>query len=175
MKKVMAVFALVLGFTSVSQAGLLLEPYLSYEMGTMSGAQDGKTSGTGLGARIGWTAPVMFWAALDGSTGTVTSKPDVGADDDGKRTSLYATVGVDFPILVRGWLGYGLMNEVSFDTAGKVKGKATKIGIGFTGLPFVSLNVEMIKETFDDADGATMDPTLDNSATVLSVSLPLDL
>lgn len=174
MKKVMAVFALVLGFTSVSQAGLLLEPYLAYEMGTTSGATEGKADGTTLGARIGWTAPVMFWLALDGATGTITSKPDAGANEDGKRTSLYATVGVDFPILVRGWLGYGLMNEVSFDS-GKVKGKATKIGVGFTGLPFISLNVEMVKETFDDRDGATMDPTLDNSATVLSVSLPLDL
>lgn len=173
MKKLIAVFALVLGFTSVSQAGLLLEPYLSYESGTQKGDVEGKMTGTSLGARIGWTAPVFFWAALDGSTGTVTSKPDVGADDEGKRTSLYATVGVDFPILVRGWIGYGLMNEIKFDTAGKAKGSATKLGVGFTGLPFISLNVELINEKFDDLEGATVD--IENSATVFSVSLPLDL
>lgn len=172
MKKLLAVFAVVLGFASVSQAGVLVEPYLGYEMGKTKNP-DGKFEGSQLGLRLAYKAPVFVWAGLDYTMGVSgTAKPDVGANDDGKRSTLYGVVGVDFPILVRAWLGYGFMDEIKFDNSGKVKGKGTKIGVGFTGLPFVSINLEYLTEKFDEWDGVSLPSDFENNTYILSVSVP---
>lgn len=173
MKKLLAVFALVLGFTSVSQAGLLLEPYIGYESGTFKDFGEGKLTGTQIGARVAYTLPVFFWVGVDAATGSGTFKPDVGNEETGTRTTVGAVVGVDFPILLRAWASYGFMNELSFDS--KLKGKNYKVGVGFTGLPFVSLNVEYMNETFDDIDGITLPTAIKNDAYIVSVSLPFEI
>ncbi|WP_415061616.1 outer membrane beta-barrel protein [Bdellovibrio sp.] len=182
MKKLLAVFALVLGFTSVSQAGLLLEPYIGYEMGTAKSDSggDGKTEAVNVGGRIAYTLPVMFWLGVDANVGTSGKyKPDTGTDVDTKRTSLSAVVGMDFPILLRAWLAYGFVNEIKFDDAfdSKVKGSNVKVGVGFTGLPFVSLNVEYIKDDFKDVDTNLGSGTTDlkHDSVMLSVSLPFEI
>lgn len=174
MKKLLAVFALILGFTSAAQARVLVEPYLGYEMGTTKNP-DGKFDGSQLGLRLAYSSPIFFWAGLDYTMGVSgTFKPDVGSNDDGKRSTLYGVVGVDFPILLRAWAGYGFMNEIKTDNGGKFKGKATKVGVGFTGLPFVSLNLEYITEKFDENDTFPITNDLENSTYVLSVSLPFE-
>lgn len=173
MKKLLLVLALGLGFTSTSHADLMVEPYLGYEMGTGSqGSNDFKVTGTDLGLRLGYDTGVMFWAALDYTMGSLTLDPDSGTSDDGKRTSLAAVVGLDLPVLFRVWAGYGFSNEMKFDAAAW-KGKYTKFGVGFTALPFVSLNLEVINDTWDDSDSGG-DPDSKNTSYLLSVSLPLN-
>lgn len=173
MKKLLVMLAVVMGFGSVSHADILLEPYLGYEIGKTTDP-DGKMDGTHLGARVAYRSPIMFWAGLDYSLGlNATFKPDSGSDETAKRSTLYGVVGMDFPILVRAWLGYGFMNEFDFD-AGKIKGKSTKVGVGFTGLPFLSLNLEYLKETFDESNGNSLTTDIQNDVVVLSVSLPLE-
>ncbi len=177
MKKVLLAFALVMGFTSASHAGWMVEPYLGWERGDLSKDADGTLSGTAIGARVAYTLPVLVWLGLDGMyTLTGEIDPDGGSKEDAKRTALYAVVGVDFPILVRGWLGYGLMNEWKIDSSpsASYKGDSMKIGVGFTGLPFLSVNFEYIKDTFDEikAGGVTADTDIENTSYMISVSLP---
>lgn len=175
MKKLFALCALIVGFSSATQAGVMVEPYLGYELGTFKDNNPGKMDGTQFGMRLAWTAPIMFWAGLDYTTNVSAKfKPDSGgANSDAKRSTIHAVVGVDFPILVRGWVGYAFKNEMKFsDYDQKLEGNGTKIGVGFTGLPFVSLNLEMIMEEFDKVNGNTATPKVKNNAYVLSVSLP---
>lgn len=173
MKKLLAAVILVLGFTSAAQAGIMIEPYLGFEMGKTK-SPDGKLEGTQLGLRLAYSAPIFFWAGLDATLGvSAKNKPDGAAESAATRSTYHAVVGVDFPILVRAWAGYGLMNDIKVDT-GTYKGKSTKLGVGFTGLPFLSLNVEMISETFDKLDSTTLASEFKNDTYVLSVSLPLD-
>ncbi len=175
MKKLLVIVALSLGFTSVSHANLLLEPYLGYEMGkTTSSGTESKTELVNLGGRIGWASPIMLWLALDvnlGMNGKV--KPDGSADQDATRNSYYAVAGLDFPILVRGWVGYGFTNELKLDN-GKYEGTGMKLGVGFTGLPFVSLNLEYLTDSYDKFDGASLSTKTELSSYMLSVSLPLE-
>ena len=170
MKKLLVVCALVLGFGSVSQAGILLEPYLGYEMGKTDPG-DGELNGTVLGARIAWTAPLIFWLGADIATSVSEEAKRSLGTDDAKRTVVGAVVGVDFPILVRAWLSYGFLNDLKVDSA-KLEGTQTKVGVGFTGLPFVSLNLEYIKDAWDKSEGQSIDSK--NEAYMLSVSLPLE-
>lgn len=169
MKKMLLAFAIVLGFASTSQAGVLFDPYLGFEYGNTKNA-DGNLDGTVLGARLAYELPVFFWFGVDYAMSvSQTYKPDQFANSDAKRSSLYAVAGVDFPILFRAWLGYGLMNEIKFDNGKVDGGDAMKIGVGFTGLPFISLNLEMINEKFKEQGGSRFE----NNSYMFSVSLPL--
>lgn len=169
MKNMLLALALVLGFSSTSQAGVLFEPYLGFEMGSTKNP-GGDMDGTVLGARVAYELPVFFWFGVD-YTMSVSQKlkPDNFGNSDAKRSALYAVAGVDFPILFRAWLGYGVMNEIKFDNGKVDGGDAMKIGVGFTGLPFVSLNLEMINEKFKEQGGSRFE----NNSYVFSVSLPL--
>ncbi|MGE5086816.1 MAG: hypothetical protein ACM3MG_10985 [Bacillota bacterium] len=181
MKKMWLVVALFLGFSGAAHAGVMIEPYLGYEMGSSSGGSlDAKTSFTNFGARLAWRAPVMFWLGLDANIGMSGKiKPDTGSDFDSKRTTYYAVAGIDLPILLRGWVGYGFSNTFKNEdvTNSKWTGKTTKIGVGFTGLPFISLNLEYLKDTVDKIEsdlGTNNSPNVDHSSYMLSVSLPLN-
>lgn len=177
MKKLLLVLALGLGFTSTSHADLLIEPYLGFETGKGdNGGNDFKTDFVNMGARLGWKSPLMLWLALDYNLGVSGNyDPDGGTKDTAKRSTLGAVVGLDFPILLRGWIGYGFSNEITIDDAAstKIKGTNTKIGVSFTGLPFICLNLEYINDDFKDFGNADFDGK--HSSYMLSVSLPLEL
>jgi hypothetical protein len=173
MKKLLLVLALGLGFTSTSHADLMVEPYIGYEMGSGSeGSQDFKMTGTNLGLRLGYHSGLMFWVAADYMMGSGTIDPDNSGSFDAKRSVLGATVGVDLPILLRAWLGYAFTNDSKTDSD-TLKGTATKLGVGFTALPFVSLNLEIISDKWDDSSSGA-DPDAKNTSYMLSVSLPLN-
>ena len=181
MKKLLLAMAFTLGFTGVAHANIMLEPYLGYEMGKTSDVSsiNGKTDAVNLGLRLAYKTPVMLWLGLDGQFGTSGDyKPDSGSNASLKHNTYYGVVGLDLPILLRGWVGYGFSDELKLDSpySGSLKGTNFKIGVGFTGLPFVSLNAEYIKGNLTKvsegpSDGTSLSAT--DESVMLSVSLPL--
>lgn len=175
MKKFLALFAVMFGIGSASHAGIMIEPYLGYEMGKLKDLSEGSLDGSQAGLRLAYTLPVLFWLGVDGTTTiSATVKPDLGANEDAKRTTMYGVVGVDFPILLRAWVGYSVVDELKLETSGKFKGSSYKVGFGFTGLPFLSLNLEYVNEQFDELEGVSLPQDQKNDSYVLSVSLPLE-
>lgn len=179
--------------SSGAQAALLLEPYVgaeygSFKMDTVVGEGKSKTLGPRLGARVGYAIPLVFFA-LDYDYGLLKSTADGSGggskDSDLTRSSLFAEVGVKLP-LVRGYVGYGFMNEWNFkDNAGdtKLKGTAIKAGVGFTGLPFVVVwldyhlsNFNKVSSGGQEEDIGSGKPIKEASAStfMLTVSLPLE-
>ncbi|MBO9665573.1 MAG: hypothetical protein J7501_02020 [Bdellovibrio sp.] len=176
MKKMWLVLALFMGMSATAHAGLMIEPYLGYEMGKTTDP-DGKTDFVNMGLRLAYKTPVMLWVGVDGNFGVSGNfKPDSGADATAKRTAYFGVVGIDLPILLRAWAGYGFNNKVVADNPdGEWSGTAMKLGVGFTGLPFISLNLEYTKDTVDKTSGTVIgtDNDLNHDAYMLSVSLPL--
>lgn len=184
-----AITLTTLGFMSQANAGLMLEPYLGMEQGQTYAVIGGvgdvsyKTSGSVLGARVGYSMPLLFWFGADYSlVAGGKAKPDFGGGDrDLKRSDLYAVVGVDLPILLRGWVGYGLMNTATASGTTETKisgGTKMKAGLGFTLLPLVSVNLELFnhKGAKYELNGAGVSTsTLEDNGGYLTVSLPLDL
>lgn len=173
-----------------AHAGLMLEPYIGIEQGqtyaVVANLADSsyKTSGSVLGARVGYSLPLLFWFGLDYSlVAGGKAKPDFGGQDgDLKRSDLYAVVGVDLPILLRAWAGYGLMNTTTnSNNVGETKitgGTKMKVGAGLTMLPLVSVNLELFnhKGAKVESGGVNLPmSTFEDAGGVLSVSLPLDL
>jgi hypothetical protein len=198
MKQILAAFTLVLGLSSVSQAGILIEPYLGYETGDLSYTpvftgtgtefKDVQT-GTGYGLRLGYKF-LIPWVALDYSG--VSGKAKTGAsaigfaDTDYTRSSLGAVVGADLPI-IRLWAGYGLSNELAYKAtastaASKFKGSYVKAGVGLKLIPFLSVNLEYKMNTYTKFDNGTTESDIKdffsshkNDMLMISLSAPFNL
>jgi hypothetical protein len=197
MKNIFSRLALgiLIASTGAAQADLLLEPYIGYQLKKLelidsSGNDDGgKTNGVNIGGRVGYMMPVLnFWAAADVSvmaSGKFESADRV-SDGDLESTNVYATIGYDFPVLLRAWFGYGVSNilKTKFDTGGHTDlkgGTHVKFGVGFTPLPLISLNVEYFTHDYEDytssngTSGKTKDAWSQDTekGVMLSASVPL--
>lgn len=193
----LTLFLLSTTVATKSWAGLLVEPFLGYEIGSTlqmeSGSSNGggKTTGLDLGVRVGYKLPMMLWFAADYSmmSGGVFKADTSGNDGKIDRSNLYIDVGFDLPVLARVWLGYGVMNSFksSPDSGGSSStikdGTNIKLGVGLKTLPFLSINLEYFMH-----DYAKVDPAISGSTTLsdsfsshkesglmLGVSVPFNL
>ena len=192
-----ALIALSLFTATTAKAGILIEPYAGYATGsseTKIGAGLGgttykhDTSGLGFGARLGYTLPLV-WFALDYSmaNGAKSKAKSTGATDaDVDSTTLAAVVGVKVPFF-RAWAGYSPMHSANVKGNGvetKFDGTLLKVGAGFTGLPFVSINLEYRMMEFKkysqsgtsaDLSSSGLYESAKGSDFLLSVSVPFDI
>lgn len=173
-----------------AQASLLIEPHLGYILPTEEtyGGEKNEYNGPQFGARIGYQT-LGFMAGLDYTRSSYTldvTDEGVKTSFDKTRNNLGAFVGYNFPILLRAWIGYDFSVKESQDgnqsgaTDGDyMKGNATVLGVGFTGLPFLSINLtyRMLKydEYKDGAETGAINPNFEPKEIALEVSLPLNL
>ena len=179
LKKALALFITIVSMPAFS--ALHLEPYAGFgnyttTIDAIQGANsddyefDSKSMTT-VGGRIGYSM-LLFSAGLDLSMDSL---------DSGTRTNTGLFVGADMPILVRAYAKYLLNSkiedddldddniDVSFDSG-------YAIGVGFTGLPFLSINFEIEKSKYVyDIAAVNEEVDSDWASYTLSVSLPLDL
>jgi hypothetical protein len=187
MKKQLLMVLASVCFASAAQASLMIEPYVGYQLGSVNEknvvtpANDSKGSlnGTALGARLGYRF-LIPWIALDYTSFSGKLKPSnsLVPDADATQSSLAIVVGADLPVLLRAWAGYGFMNELKLKdtTTNKLKGSYTKVGLGWTMLPLVSLNFEYQMNNYSKYNGNDIKSTyskFDHNAFMISLSLPL--
>lgn len=177
MKSILALLSFVFLFgTSASQAGILVEPVLGLNVNHK--VDDFSGLGGAYGGRLGYQN-LGFQLGLDYLSSS-TDMDEKELKSNLKTQEWAAFIGFEFPILVRVYAGYifSAKGDVKLD-GGKAKledGTGTKIGIGFTGLPFVDINVEYRSGSFDSVKvGGVKTGDADFSSTMLSISLPLNL
>lgn len=170
----LAVVLLTLAIQVPAHAGLLLDPYLSLETGNVSsGGVSKSANGNGMGVRVAYST-LGFWLGVDYGMSTLKAT-DFTTGDLGIK-DLGLSVGYKFPIFFRVYGAYifsASMNNNSVDYAGT----GTKVGVSFTGLPFLSINLETIARSYTKAKIGSVegDTDLKISTTCLSVSLPFDI
>jgi hypothetical protein len=176
---------------SSAQAGLLVEPLTGFSViGNVtsgSGEYDQSSLPVVWGARFGYSFLGLMggidYQKVTGIEFDVPSSTSSNAYDlqkngeyDITETSLF--VGYDFPILVRGWAAYIVNAKMEASTnASYEDASGFKYGFGFTGLPFVSLNLEHKVINFDTAirNGISTAYDVKVNYYTLTLSLPLDL
>jgi hypothetical protein len=187
-------FAVVLIAYCPAQAGLLFEPYLGYELTknsiTLSETDlPGAATGSNIGLRLGYKAPLFFWVALDASSGQgrLTYDNSAATDQDMSRTNIGVTAGIDLPLFLRLWVGQGFSDTMELKKSGatdKFKGTNTKVGLGLSFIPFVSVNIEYLVRKYTEASGssfteaspfATLYQKMEQNTVLLSLSVPLNL
>ena len=165
---------------SSAQASLLLEPYLGYVSGkTEISNTTSKFTGTELGARVGFSN-MGFALGVDYNVGKFTD--DQTPKNDLTVNDLGVFVAYKFPVFIRAYLTYVPSPEVKSKDSGPEltysSGNLTKLGVGFTGFPFININLEYIMATYGkiSAGGITADlpSSAKTTAYALSVSAPFN-
>ncbi len=182
MKLLGLTLCLLVGFASFAKAGIFVEPYAGYGLGSYDdgAGEKGKVSAVSLGARIGGEMNMLFIGAdvSKQMSGKIKADNAGGTDEKFTGTQLYGVVGANLPIL-RLWAGYGLLNEIKMDSVlGDVTvdgGSHIKLGVGFKIIPMVSLNVEYLIEKYKKIEvaGISQDTDFKSNTLLLSASVPL--
>jgi hypothetical protein len=168
-----------------AQAGFLIEPFLGYTVSgeTESAGESDDVTALTYGARLGLTT-LGFMYGIEYNMGNYTVKGDDG-DSDGDFTNLGAFVGYEFPVMFRVWFSYYFNSTATPESEGNseidFKGSGTSLGLGYTGLPFVSINLVYTTNTFDEMEGTILGNSVNTSLTdelkmetiTLGVSVPL--
>ncbi|MCB0419373.1 MAG: hypothetical protein KDD61_00130 [Bdellovibrionales bacterium] len=152
---------------SFSAQAFMIEPYVGYEMGDY---ESHDASGFAYGARLGFDLIPMFsFGAEYYSTKSTIKYP--GASTDVTLTDIGAFAMVEFPVLIRAWFTYIIDSKGSTSGSSDTKGTGTKIGVGYTGLPFVSLNFELINRKFTERGSTSISES--GNTYLISLGLPL--
>jgi hypothetical protein len=158
-------------FVAQAHAGFMIEPFLGYEMGTAKGTSSSHDlKGLSYGARLGYSVTMFSFGAEYGGG---KLELDTNPTDHLANTDLGAFVAVDFPVMIRAFATYMLKAEAKEDDGTKLTGKGFRIGVGYTGFPFISINLEHISKTYDEADGHALSADFKTDTNMLSVSVPL--
>jgi hypothetical protein len=157
-----------------ANAAFLVEPYLGMHFNSEAEDADADISGMGIGARVGYQN-LGLMLGLNYKSADLEFEPDNSAisNYDVEQTHYGVFVGYEFPILIRAWVEYVIGGSAEFKTGDYDSISGTQLGVGYTGLPFVSLNLEIGNLTYED--GPTGFTDQDISTYMLSVSLPLTL
>ncbi|MBX3022159.1 MAG: outer membrane beta-barrel protein [Bdellovibrionales bacterium] len=167
--------ALAIGFAAPkAQAAILLEPYLGYHTGKYdSGSREYDLSGLNFGARLGYQN-LGLQLGLDYMTGAWTVKTDPSLDAEPSDLGLF--VGYQFPVMMRVYGVYNLQSKnKAKSSAGSstLEGSGIKLGVGFTSLPLVAVNLEYRSSTYTKVDGNSLSKNAKDNTYGLTVSLPL--
>ena len=185
--KVVGLFLALITFTQAASASLLVEPHLSYNLsgsGDNNASRAGKVdydyNGAQYGLKLGYQA-LGLMAGLDftRSNFDMDYKTSAGTSTgEMERNEWGLFVGYNFPILVRGWVGYYFANTTK-DTKNNTErtGNTTELGVGFTALPFLSVNLMYRLIKLDELESGGNKVGIDdtNREFVVGVSLPLTL
>ena len=182
-----------------AQAGILIEPYIGFSLAgtgdfTAGSNQYDESYSTfpTLGGRLGF-GTMGFMAGVDYSMQSfdLTSTRNVTEFEDAvSKKQLGVFVGYNLPMMLRFWGTYYLSSSLegedpaSATTVIDVReefsdGGGYALGVGFTGFPFISINLEYRTIEYDkyELNGVTVsnyNEKLDLSEVMISVSAPFD-
>jgi hypothetical protein len=182
--------ALILGYSNQSQAALLIEPVVGFNVGTKFDlkfddfpAQNENFSGGkggAFGGRLGYQN-FGFQLGLD----YLKSSIDMNSSYFKTNISLSewaGFVGYEFPLFVRVYAGYifsanGSTKKAASESVDLSKGTGSKLGVGFTGLPFVDINFEYRTGTINQMSygGTDYDTEIRYSSLMLGLSVPFTI
>jgi hypothetical protein len=164
-----------------AKAGLLIEPVVGFSKGNFESQDDNEeypTSGLSFGGRLGYQN-LGFQLGVDYLSSTL------GVDKKGwgdlEVSEWAAFVGYKFPVMLRVYAGYILRSVGNTDYENvdiKLEdGSGTKLGIGFTGLPFVNINFEIRRGTWDQykLNNITVKEETTFDTFMIGVSLPFNI
>ena len=173
MKKLLVLLTVTAGLlvNQAAQAGLLLEPYLGYSNGKIEqGSTSNDYKGTQYGLRLGYS--VLFFAiGLDYTAAKY--KDDATPENDLEIGDAGLFVAYKFPILLRAYATYVPSAKMDYGTSTTLEdGTSTKLGLGFTGLPLVNINLEYQMAEYKEANSLTLVDKVETTGYALTISAP---
>ncbi len=174
----LSILAFFMAIVPKADASILIEPVVGYSFATtniettvsnVTAEEKDPGSGLSYGGRLGWQN-LGFQLGLD----YLASNLSIDGDDL-NTTEMGAFAGFEFPVLLRVYGGYVFSGTGKNDDIEFKNGTGPKVGVGFTFLPFLDINLEWrnIKYEQQDVAPATIDASY--SALMLGFSLPFNI
>lgn len=193
MQRFLGLLFVSLFFLPTAKASLLIEPLVGYSLSTkvdikknnslgLTGEEYSGGMGPSFGGRLGYQK-LGFQVGLDYLHSTI-DMDDKDFADDVTMNEWAAFVGFEFPILVRVYAGYIFSADAESKSDGTPDEKMTfkdgtgaKVGVGFTLLPFLDINLEYRRGTFSEwkVGPTKVDSEVDYSSYMIALSLPFTL
>jgi hypothetical protein len=183
MHKFVQLTLLIVLFTFLSQAkaAILVEPLVGttvlYKLMPDAASEEQGQLGSAYGGRLGFQK-LGFQLGVDYLNSSVKMQ-DKNFDDNLKMEEWAAFVGIKLPILFRLYGGYIFSSQATGKSQDQDytynKGSGAKVGLGFTGIPFINLNLEYRYGSFSQFElgGVKSDEDTKYSAVMFTVSLPM--
>lgn len=197
MKRKFFLFFILAFIANSAIAGILIEPYLGYsingkgDVSALSNNYSSEYSSLTYGGRLGYS-----YLGLMGGIDYSLQNPEIETvsggttyKDEVKKNQLGFFVGYKFPVMFKAWATYFLNAEFKgtqssgshfIENIDKFEdGSGYALGIGYTGLPFISLNLEYRTIEYDKwkSDGAdvTTAEKMNLNEFLISLSAPFDI
>lgn len=176
-KKHLLILAFSIFGTASAHAGILFEPYLGYEFGKIkqTGSEDIDVKGPNFGARLGYQT-FGFRIGADYMMSIQDAKQGSRPTTDYDTKDLGVFVGYEFPVVLQVYANYFISSKADLDPDTYTKefsGDGVRLGAGWTGLPFVVINLEYIMRTYKKYGDTKLAEQIKASTVALTVSLPL--
>lgn len=163
---------------SSAYGSFLFEPYGGTTFsGTLEESNtDALFTGASFGAKLG-VQYTYFFAGFDYRIGrfSVDAKEDDTTleDDTLNNEQYFLFVGYEFPMWFRAWGGLALGGYASSNDRKFREGNGALVGLGYKGLPWVSVNLEYVTWGYDKVDPGS-DSDLKGQHFLFSLSLPIN-
>lgn len=173
MKCILALVSLTFALVSAPlvQADIAIEPYVGYMLGkTGTGSNTENMDGTEYGLRLGYYS-LGFMIGAEYMGGSMTQKSSSNSLTFTK-SDIGVTAGFKFPILLRIYGTYYVQASDKTSTS-EYTGSGFKLGVGYTFLPLVSLNLEFYDSSYNKNKTSGTAADFRDTLYGLSVSVPL--
>ncbi len=176
---------LILLFSLSSQANLIMEPFLTYESGSVKGTENFGAQTTTDKDLTGHTAGVLFSFAVYKGLGlnVVYGQSSTTLESNNtKQDVTFRDYGPYFAIPINErwnlWFSYIISNSNNYtkQTAsnGKINGTGMRYGVGFMAAPHVRLNLEFQNINYDNVNGgnSTDEVALSRRSLLFTIGFP---
>jgi hypothetical protein len=167
-----------LGLSATAHAGLFIEPYVGYEFGSVSELNSSSTShslsGPAYGARLGYMSMIGFGLGAE-YMGTSLAVSSTNPSESASGSDIGAFVSFNFPVFLKVYATYFVSSTASVSnvSGGSYSGSGYKIGVGWTSLPFININFEVIGRDYGKQGGSSLTSDVKENDFCLNISLPI--
>ncbi|MGZ3691244.1 MAG: hypothetical protein ACXVAX_07060, partial [Pseudobdellovibrio sp.] len=165
MKKLIAILTLSILTTTTAHAGILIDPYLNYiTTGSADYAPGASMTGNELGVRLGWNSFIGLGFGVDYILSGKYTYSASGVSSDSTPSGYGVFASYKFPILVRGYISYFLYAKDKTDSGTYATGTGTKIGVQYTGLPFIAIGLETYAGNYNKLNSGAGDVSVSDKS-----------
>ena len=154
-------------------ADVVFDPYIGTPFGTakLEDQIESDISGLGIGGRV-YYEYFNFFGGIDLK---LSANNADSPDRDYEQNQLGLLGGVQFPFApIRVWTSFYFLDVMSVSPSGyDYKGGGYAFGLGFSPLPFMSINMEYKGSTYDEVEKPAGDEMLTNEAELSSLFISL--
>ena len=180
MKRLTLIFCLFL--TLPANANFFVEPYAGMGKSISDDIQDLDTSFDSFSFSPGLRVGTMKLLGLISAGGDISYQDSTAEEDGGRELSLTRMdyglfVGANLPILFRGFAKYIFSSSLDIGDNKVIGASGYGLGVGYTGLPFLVLNLEYKNLTWSKVSTDDVERNSDGeiSEIFLSLSFPIKL